>query len=110
MILHLHRDLGTLASLLATADDLVIIPKTIIFSQTKDEVYKVYKFLQTSAKHKHSVYMYHASQSVETKSFIQLTFKSTQTELRCLSATVAFGMVCTAHEHPLYNNVHTCTL
>jgi len=90
-----------LANLLATADDLDLIPKTIIFSQTKDEVYRVYKFLQTSAKHKHSVCMYHASQSVETKSFIQLTFKSTMTELRCLSATVAFGMVCIVLEHAM---------
>ena len=44
--------------------------------------------------HKHVVSMYHASQSEETKSFTQSNFGSAQTELKCLSATIAFGMVC----------------
>ena len=88
--LFMQRDLG---HLIATTSDLSMIPKTVIFSQTKDEVYKVFTSLSTLAGHKHSISMYHASQSEETKSFIQSTFRSPSSELRCLSATIAFGMV-----------------
>ena len=93
-LLFLQRDLGGLAHILATADDPSTIPKTIIFSHTKDEVYNVFSFLRTHARHKHVVSMYHASQSEETKLFTQSNFGSAQTELKCLSATIAFGMVC----------------
>lgn len=88
----MQRDLGQLAHLIATTSDLSVIPKTVIFSQTKDEVYKVFTLLNTLAKHKHPVTIYHVSQSEETKSFIQSTFRSPSSELRCLSATIAFGM------------------
>ena len=88
--LFMQRDLGQLAQLIASTDDLALIPKMIIFSHTKDQVFSL---LSMSAKHKHSVSMYHASQSVETKHFIQSTFRSPSSELRCLSATIAFGMV-----------------
>lgn len=91
--LFLQRDLGQIARLMASTDEPTIIPKTVIFSQTKDEVYKVFKSLSALARHKHSVSMYHASQSEETKLFIQSTFRSPSSELRCLSATLAFGMV-----------------
>ena len=87
-LLFLQRDLGGPAHILATADDPSTIPKIIIFSRTKDEVYSVFIFLRTHARHKHVVSMYHASQSEETKLFTQ-----SKTELRCLSATIAFGMV-----------------
>ena len=98
--LFMQRDLGQLAQLIASTDDLALIPKTIIFSHTKDQVYKVFSLLSMSAKHKHSVSMYHASQSVEAKHFIQSTFRSPSSELRCLSATIAFGMV----------GIYLCTL
>ena len=89
-----QRDLGELVRVIASANDLAMIPKTVIFSQTKDEVHKVHSFLSSVTTQKHSVMMYHASQSEETKSFIRFTFKSPSSELRCLSATLAFGMVC----------------
>ena len=71
--LFMQRDLGQLADLFASTDELALIPKTIIFSHTKDQVYKVFSLLSMSAEHKHLVSMYHASQSVETKYFIQST-------------------------------------
>ena len=52
--------------------------------------------------------MYHASQSQETKAFIQRNFRSSDSELRYLSATIAFGMVhvyvCVTHF------IHKCTV
>lgn len=92
-ILSAQRDLVGLAHILATAQVSSTIPKTIIFSRTKDEVYNVFAFLKKHAMDKHVVSMYHASQSEETKSFTQSNFGSAQAELRCLSATIAFGMV-----------------
>ena len=91
--LFMQRDLGQLANLIATTSDLSVILKTVIFPQTKDEVYKVFTLLNTLAKHKHPVSVYHASQLEETKSFIQSTVRSPSSELRCLSATIAFGMI-----------------
>ena len=88
--LFMQLDLGQLAHLIATTSDLSVIPKTVIFPQTKDEVFTL---LNTLAKHKHLVSMYHASQSEETKSFIQSTFRSPSSELRSLSATIAFGII-----------------
>ena len=56
-------------------------------------MYSVFTFLRDVSAHKNSVSMYHASQSNATKQFLQLSFRSSQTELRCICATVAFGMV-----------------
>ena len=98
--LFMQRDFGELAHL-ASEDDLSCIPKTIVFSHTKDDVYKVYRFLRDSALQKHSVSMYHASQTEEARSFFQTTFRSSLTELRCLCATVAFGMVITMQAYGL---------
>ena len=80
--------------MISTATSTSTIPKTIIFSQTKNDVYKVFQFLSASSPHKYAIGMYHASQSEETKAFIQSTFRSSLTALRYLSATIAFGMVC----------------
>ena len=90
----MQRDFGNLANILASTEDLSAIPKMLIFSQTKNDVCTIFSFLRSQAKHKHAVSMYHASQSDETKSFIQTSFRSQQSELRCLSSTIAFGMVC----------------
>ena len=89
--LFMQRDLGLLVHLIATTSDLTY--QSFQISQTKDEVYKVFTLLNTLAKHKHPVSVYHASQSEETKSFIQSTVRSRSSELRCLSATIAFGMI-----------------
>ena len=44
--------------------------------------------------HKNAKCMYHASQSQETKANVQSAFRSSTSQLRYLSATIAFGMVC----------------
>ena len=51
----------------------------------------MYKFLSKSAN-KGIVTMYHSSLTQVTKTAVQNDFKA-GTSLRCLSATVAFGMV-----------------
>ena len=78
--------------MISTTERSSIIPKTLIFSQTKDDVDKFAVFYVPHLCI--NVSMHHASQSEETKAFIQSTFQSSMTESRCLSATIAFGMVC----------------
>ena len=50
------------------------IPKTIIFTQTKDMASKVYDVLKKSAFKSHYGSMYHASLTQRTKSFVQHQF------------------------------------
>ena len=68
------------------------IPKTLIFVQTKNTGCKLYNWLSQCASSKRSVGLYHASLTQATKSHLQDMFKQ-QSGLRCLVATVAFGMV-----------------
>ena len=78
------------------------IPKTIIFCQTKNNVCKVYKCLQSTAKNKQSVGMYHASMTRNSKTVVQNEFEQ-NSSLRVLTATVAFGMViCNNHSRTSY--------
>ena len=92
-LLLVQRDFGRLANILSTAVTPSAIPKTLIFSPTKDAVYKIFSFLHVACTHKNAVCMYHASQSQEMKAYVQSTFKSSTSQMRCLSATIAFGMV-----------------
>lgn len=69
------------------------IPKILIFAQTKDIAWKIYHTLSATAIDKHYVGFYHASLTNETKQFYQQQYSS-PSNLRCLVATVAFGMVC----------------
>ena len=78
--------------MLAT-DDPYSIPKTVIFFPTKKEAVEGFAFLQRSATQKYYVGAYHASLTEETKSFVRQSFSLRTTEMRCLCATVAFGMV-----------------
>ena len=78
--------------MLAT-DDPRSIPKTIIFFPTKKQAVEGFIFLQKSAAQKHYVGAYHVSLTEETKFFVRQNFSSRTTEIRCLCATVAFGMV-----------------
>ena len=98
----MQRHLGQLAHLISTANSPADIPKTIIFSQTKDDVYTIFSYLHSAATYTKSVAMYHASQSQETKSYTQSSYGSTRTELRCISATIAFGLVCVTLAEQLY--------
>ena len=68
------------------------VPKTIVFCRTKNDCVKVYNFLCKSSP-KHAVTMYHSSLTQATRDKVQELFKSRGAILRCLSATIAFGMV-----------------
>ena len=85
---NIKRDLTGVANMLAEDEDIL---KTIIFCRTKNDCAKIYGFLCKSGD-KHAVSMYHSSLTQGTKTQIQENFKSGG-QLRCLSATVAFGMV-----------------
>ena len=86
----LKRDLAGLVDMLAEEEG---APKTIIFCRTKNDCSKVYSFVSKSiCRGTNTVSMYHGSLSQATKSQVLADFKS-GTELRCLSATIAFGMV-----------------
>lgn len=74
------------------------VPKTIVFCRTKNDSSKVYRFLHKSAHNKHAVSMYHSSLTQATKIQVQDNFKS-GSQLRCLSATIAFGMVIHVHNN-----------
>lgn len=67
------------------------IPKTIVFCKTKNICSKVYCCLSKTARDKSSVSMYHASLTQATKAQVHENFKS-GSQLRCLAATIAFGM------------------
>lgn len=87
--LHLKRDLAGLVDLLNEEEE--DAPKTIVFCRTKNDCAKVYSFMCKSAP-RHTVSMYHSSLTQATKLRVHADFKS-DTELKCLSATIAFGMV-----------------
>ena len=78
--------------MLAT-DDPCSVPKTVIFFETKKQAVEGFVFLQKSAAQRHYVGAYHASLTEESKFFVRQNFSSRTTEMRCLCATVAFGMV-----------------
>lgn len=67
------------------------VPKTIVFCRTKNDCAKIYSFLCKSPP-RHTVAMYHSSLTEATKNKMQEQFKC-RGQLRCLSATIAFGMV-----------------
>lgn len=80
------RDLAGVADMLSRNE----VPKTLIFCCTRDDCAKVYGFLSKSARRQ--VSMYHSSLTQTTKTEVQSSF-GCGGQLRCLSATVAFGMV-----------------
>lgn len=87
----MKRDLDGLSCALKASTS-AEVPKTIVFCRTKNDAAKVYSLLLKSANDKHSIDMYHSSLTQGTKRRVQDRFKS-GTQLRCLSATIAFGMV-----------------
>lgn len=88
----IKRDLAGLAAVLSRTSVTEEVPKTIIFCRTKNDCSKVYCFLCKSAQNKDAVSMYHSSLTQVTKTQVQDNFKC-GAQLRCLSATIAFGMV-----------------
>ena len=83
--------------MLATKEDPCSFPKSVVFFDSKKQTVDVYLFLQKSAARPNFVGAYHASLTEDTKFFIRQNFLSKTTELRCLCATVAFGMVSVYH-------------
>lgn len=79
--------------MLASKEDPCSIPKSLVFFESKKQTVDGYLFLQKSAARPHYVGAYHAGLTEDTKFFIRQNFSSRTTELRCLCATVAFGMV-----------------
>lgn len=71
-----------------------IIPKMIVYVQTKDMAWKVYSHIQRESAERHYIGVYHASLTQATKRAVYLDFKCSGSTMRCLIATVAFGMVC----------------
>lgn len=72
-----------------------IIPKMIVYVQTKNAAWRVYSCLQKESAKRSYVAVYHASLTQTTKLAVYEDFRSSGSSLRCLVATVAFGMVCT---------------
>ena len=86
----LQKDLGSLAIRLKEPKSL---PKTLVFCRTKTSAAKVYLFLRKAASSPDAVSLYHASLTEETKTHVYNTFSSSDSVIRCLCATVSFGMV-----------------
>lgn len=84
----IKRDLAGVASMLSMEEEM---PKTLIFCCTKTECAKVYNYLRKSSQNGNTISMYHASLTQTTRSQVQKSFQCGQP--RCLSATIAFGMV-----------------
>lgn len=67
-------------------------PKTIIFCRTKAVAGSIYYFLRARVP-RGMVSMFHAKLTTETKNSLFREYSSTTSRLRCLIATIAFGMV-----------------
>lgn len=67
--------------------------KTIVYAHTKDAAWKLYHVLQKSVLRKSCVAFYHADLTQETKSYTYQNFLSASSTIKCLVATIAFGMV-----------------
>ena len=84
-----QRDLHGISSMLKSPNTF-IIPKMLIYVQTKDMAWKVYIHLQRQCV----TGIYHANITQTTKAAVYREFRSSGSPLKCLIATVAFGMVC----------------
>ena len=93
IVILMQLDFGGIASCLSTRDDPSTIPKTIIFSGTKELTVKAYHYLKSAASFPHYVGAYHADLTQHSKHFVLQQFMSSSSEMRCLCSTIAFGMV-----------------
>ena len=66
-------------------------PKTLIYSQTKELTVALYRYLRINANR--AVAVYHASLTEETKKAVYVEFCRPGSQIHCLIATVAFGLV-----------------
>ena len=67
------------------------MPKTLVFTQSKDSTWKIFHLLQLSAAKKDYVMMYHANLTPQTKMLIQQLFSGAQSTLRCIVAQLLLG-------------------
>ena len=79
-----------------------LIPKMVVYVQTKDMAWKVYSHLLSESVARGVIDVYHASLTRETRSRVARDFMSTSSSLKCLVSTVAFGMVCCLFFPPMY--------
>ena len=91
MVLLVQADLAGIAHWLKTFPS-KSVPKTLVFVQTINTGCKLYSWLSQCASSRGLVGFYHASLTQATKAHFHDMFKK-QSDLRCLVATVAFGMV-----------------
>ena len=89
----MQRDLHGLTHQLKTISP-DVMPKIIVYVLTKNMACKVYHFLKGSSANKQSVGVYHADLTASFKSSVYQEFSRPTSHIRCLVATVAFGMVC----------------
>lgn len=73
-----------------------LIPKVIVYVQSKDIATKLYRHFLGESVSPLTVDVYHANLTPETKSRVYKEFKSNRSCIKCLVATVAFGMVCSS--------------
>ena len=99
----MQRDLNGLCTVLKCSPS--DIPKVIVYVPTKNTACKVYHFLRAASTNKQSVGMYHADLTQATKSSVYQDFTKSCSVVRCLVATIAFGMVCDVQEH-VHVHVH----
>ena len=82
---------GSLASGLRSAKCPQDFRKTLIFCQTKEMTSKVYTYLSYFQKDR--IAMYRVSLSNETRQHTYMLYRDPSSQLRCIVATIAFGMV-----------------
>lgn len=71
------------------------LPKMVIYCQTKELSVSLHRLLRINASS--AVAVYHASLTEETKKAVYEEFCHPGSQIRCLIATVAFGLVSFHH-------------
>lgn len=102
-----YRDLDGLSKTLSE-DSTDNKPKTIVYTLTKNDACRVFAFLKSAARDKKCIGMYHANLTESTKTSVFNEFSQPSSRMRCLVATIAFGMVCTwmcAQLHVVFSDV-----
>ena len=69
--------------------------------------WKIYSHLLGEGVCRNNIEIYHASLTLQTKSRVYRAFRNSSSCIRCLIATVAFGMVCFALNCDHHFKMHT---
>ena len=85
----MQKDLSGLIKNLISTD----VVKSIVYAHTKDLAWRIYHLLQMSVANKACVGLYHANLTRDLKLSIYRIFCNNSSSIKCLVATVAFGMV-----------------